>query len=91
MDKNEVLKYVWKIETLKEIHEFWDILKTRHGQIMQAETFAFTPGDEVEWDSKIGRKVSGVVVSRNKKTVSVKTDGGVIWRVSASLLRKKEL
>jgi hypothetical protein len=47
----------------------------------------FTRGDRVEFQAPDGRKLEGIVLRLNKKTVSVNTDDGRQWNVSPGLLR----
>lgn len=46
----------------------------------------FIPGDRVTFEGRAGRRETGVVTKINAKSVNVKTDAGVNWRVAPSLL-----
>jgi hypothetical protein len=47
----------------------------------------FTRGDRVGFQAPDGRKLEGMVLRLNKKTVSVATDDGHQWNVAPGLLR----
>lgn len=53
----------------------------------QGKARMFKPGEMVEFDAR-GRLWTGSVVKVNQKSVSVKCDGGMNWKVGASLLRR---
>lgn len=48
---------------------------------------SFTKGDRVGFQAPDGRKLEGLVLRLNKKTVSVATDDGHQWNVAPGLLR----
>lgn len=48
---------------------------------------SFTKGDRVGFQAPDGRKLEGIVLRLNKKTVSVATDDGHQWNVAPGLLR----
>jgi hypothetical protein len=47
----------------------------------------FTRGDRVGFQTPDGRRLEGIVLRLNKKTVSVNTDDGRQWNVAPGLLR----
>jgi hypothetical protein len=47
----------------------------------------FTVGDRVGFQAPDGRRLEGIVLRLNKKTVSVATDDGHQWNVAPGLLR----
>ncbi len=57
------------------------VQKTRNA--VKMNTFDY--GDRVTFIGR-GIRYSGVVQKFNRKTVTVRTDGGMIWRVSPALL-----
>lgn len=60
------------------------ITKNRRVQVAHS----FQPGDRVSFVSKQGRVTVGTVLYVMQKNVKVKTDGGIIWRISGTLLTK---
>jgi hypothetical protein len=48
----------------------------------------FKVGERVSFDSDDGRRIIGMLVRYNKKTVSLVTDDGHRWNVSPNLLRR---
>jgi len=48
----------------------------------------FAQGDRVSFIANDGTKKDGMVLRLNKKTVSLRTDDGQLWKVSPGLLRK---
>lgn len=49
---------------------------------------SFNVGDQVHFVGKDGRTEYGTVVKHNHRTVSVRSDRGVQWRVSPTLLSR---
>ena len=78
--------------THEQINEAWAILKQRFNNLTQAAAQSFMPGDKVEFDARGGRwggqTIKGVVSKINVKSVGVKAENGVNWKVSPALLRK---
>src|ERR1700730_15599656 len=50
----------------------------------------FKVGERVSFDSEDGRRIVGMLVRYNKKTVSLVTDDGHRWNVSPALLTRAE-
>jgi preprotein translocase subunit YajC len=49
---------------------------------------ALDPGERVSFTTDSGQIISGMVVRFNHKTVTVRTDDGMSWRVSPAFLSK---
>ncbi|OHV80333.1 hypothetical protein [Ensifer sp. LCM 4579] len=47
-------------------------------------------GDRVMFDDHVGQTLTGIVIRRNRKTVTVHGDDGRQWNVSPQLLRKEK-
>lgn len=53
-----------------------------------AQLAQFAEGDRVHFTTNDGSLIQGVVVRLNRKTVSLRSDDGLNWKVSPVLLRK---
>jgi transcription elongation factor len=67
-----------------------EALKSRSAIKNAQARFIFGPGDRVTFKGRRGFVVKGVVEKVNRTTISVKTDTGMYWRVSAGALHKEE-
>jgi hypothetical protein len=54
----------------------------------QEAMLKFAPGERVQFTSKDGSLVEGVILKYNRKTVVIATDSGKRWRVSPGFLSK---
>lgn len=65
-------------------HTVVDLIRHKAAEL----AITFKIGQKVEWDSqKRGEVMRGVVTKVNRRTIKVKTDKGMPWRVSPVLLR----
>ena len=87
MDIREISKLISQIEDTDTLREVGNLVRRRWGDLQRRAVYTFRVGDRVEWDSKYGRTDRGVVTKINQKTVSLRADSGVLWKVSANLLR----
>lgn len=72
--------------TAAQISEGFEILRMRHDETQRRLTRSFGFGDRVTFAAR-GRRYNGTVQKSNIKTVSVRTDEGMTWRVSPSALQ----
>jgi len=49
---------------------------------------AFGPGDHVEFKNQSGERKTGSVLQLHKKTASIRTDDGQLWKVHPAYLRR---
>jgi hypothetical protein len=49
---------------------------------------AFGPGDRVEFQNQSGARKTGSVLQLHKKTASIQTDDGQLWKVHPAFLRR---
>ena len=86
---NETLrKELNKIECTAELHEVYDYLKIIQHKIIVQTSLAFNVGDTVNFDSRDGTRIQGIITKVNQKTIKVTSSTGVKWKVSPNLLRK---
>ena len=85
--KVSVIEYCWDINTTSEISEIWKVLKARHKELQARISRQFNVGDKVEFDSKYGYVIDGVITKVNTKTIQVDTEDDGKWKVGSSLLR----
>lgn len=73
------------------IRLFYAVLKDLNAALENTLKHSLTAGEKVWFISKRGYKVEGVVTQIGRgKVVRIKTNDGVMWRVSPSLLQKGE-
>lgn len=89
---NEIAEKIYKLESTDELRQIWDIVKVRFNELEKRQAMKFRRGENVEWDShkRPGVVIKGVIVSVNDKTLTVKADDGMQWRVAPSFCRKIE-
>jgi hypothetical protein len=56
----------------------------------RATMTAFRIGDHVSFEPECGHEVVGTIVRLNRKSVTVATAEGVQWRVTPSLLKRRD-
>lgn len=89
----KLLELVAQIDTLKEsemlilLNHLTDRLKQHHQQLTRQAMNQFRPGDLVQFRSKTGEIVNGVVTRINQKSITLHTKEGVRWNVSPQLLK----
>ena len=88
-DLQEMVKLIQKCETRDEVSVVFKLCKARSGAISEMKTAMFSPGDRVQFRGKRNIIVKGKVTKINRKTVSVLTDSGQGWRVSAGALEEE--
>ena len=73
-------------------NDILDVLSTqinRRRSVLQEEAIDnFVVGQDVEFTRKDGDTIRGSIQKINRKTILVKTDLNLLWKVSPSLLRK---
>jgi long-subunit fatty acid transport protein len=70
----------------QELREFHNRVKDRILAHMVIKVQSFSVGDKVQFNTKSGEKVVGVVKRRNTKTVSITTASGGRWNVGPGVL-----
>jgi len=65
-------------------------IKVLHQIKTQSEMIRFNLGDRVQFCTREGEIVVGILIKYNRKTVSVVTDDGVQWNVAPSFLSRAE-
>jgi len=88
---NEIHDLINKLDSFEDIKTVGEILREKGKQIQRLAACAFSPGDRVEWVSKLGDRRAGTVLKVNRKTVRVVADGSLgVWLVSPSMLRHEK-
>jgi hypothetical protein len=72
----------------EDLMEASRMVRDAFSSLERREALAFKEGDRVRFEGKKGVMVEGTVEYPNEKTVTVKTDVGLRWRVSPSFLEK---
>lgn len=71
-----------------ELHSVNQAVKAAYTMLQSRAKFSFYVGESVRFTTRSGELVTGKVVKINQKTITVRTDTGMQWKVSPSLLRK---
>ena len=70
------------------LDELMALANARREYLRSLELAVFNVGDVVKFSSRKGAQYQGVITQINKKSVGIKTDTGMNWRVSPSFLTK---
>lgn len=70
----------------KELNEVVECVKLRRQFFLRKAIRSVVVGDRVWFDSGRRGRIRGVVTKINRKTIGVRADSGVDWRVHASLI-----
>lgn len=62
--------------------------RERQDYLSTVATHQLRVGHRVRWTGKRGTHQAGVIEKVNRKTCTVRSDKGVVWRVSSSLLEE---
>jgi uncharacterized protein YkvS len=81
----ELLK---QVSCTEEVNEFYTILNQHYSALQTKLVQNFSLGDAVEFDSKRGITVQGIVKKINGKSIKLEATDFVKWTVAPSLLRK---
>ncbi|MFW6243340.1 MAG: hypothetical protein ACOC2W_04205 [bacterium] len=85
MLSKEIMSEVSKMDG-RDLTELINLIKWRRDILEKSNVCKYEIGTRVEFDSD-GNVVKGKVIKINRKTIKVRTDKGVLWKVSGSLLR----
>jgi hypothetical protein len=82
------LAAIGTITSSAELDELFRAVKDQRRKLDGRASLSLLIGDKVSFDAKTRGIIKGTVVKVNHKTVSVLADGGMRWKVSASLLKR---
>ncbi len=71
-----------------ELRSISQATKAAYTMLQSRAKFAFYVGESVRFTTRSGELVTGKVTKINQKTINVRTNTGMEWKVSPSLLRK---
>jgi ribosomal protein L35AE/L33A len=71
-----------------ELRSINQALKAAYTMLQSRAKVAFYVGESVRFNTRSGELVTGKVTKINQKTIAVRTDTGMQWKVSPSLLKK---
>lgn len=77
-----------EMELVELNHQIVERLRLMRQVRRYEQMAAIDPGERVSFTTDSGQIISGIVVRFNHKTVTVRTEDGLSWRVSPSLLSK---
>ena len=80
-----ILSGNFSAEDLKSISQ---ATKAAYTMLQSRAKFAFYIGESVNFANRSGQLITGKVTKINQKTIIVRTNTGMEWKVSPSLLRK---
>ena len=71
-----------------ELRSINQALKAAYTMLQSRAKFSFYVGESVNFADRSGQLITGKVTKINQKTINVRTNTGMEWKVSPSLLRK---
>jgi ribosomal protein L35AE/L33A len=71
-----------------ELRSISQATKAAYTMLQSRAKFAFYIGESVNFTNRLGQLITGKVTKINQKTINVRTNTGMEWKVSPSLLRK---
>lgn len=71
-----------------DLDRTFQIFKHRRNVLAQSAAAQFAPGEKVSFPNKQGITVTGFIQKVNRKTVAIKGDDGINWRVTPNFLTK---
>lgn len=71
-----------------DIRSIQQALKAAYSNMQTREKFSYRVGEEVTFKARSGEYISGKITKINQKTINVRTNTGMEWKVSPSLLKK---
>ena len=74
--------------SIGELRETSAIVRAQYDLLQKQAVRQFAPGDKVNFITRAGRTVHGVVTKTNQKTIGVLASDGRNWRVGPSILKK---
>jgi hypothetical protein len=88
---SEISRDISNVSTLDELRVINAALSARWKQLQRVAVVQFRPGDRVQFlNRRNGETVTGFVVKINQKSVSMRADSGVNWKVAGCLLKPVE-
>ena len=69
MNTTEIIREIYKIETMEDTMKIYEAFKLRHGQLKEIKAQDFSIGDKISW-SKGGIEYIGKVTKINRNTLS---------------------
>lgn len=72
----------------EELRSISQATKAAYTMLQSRARFSFYVGESVSFTTRSGHPITGKVAKINQKTIQVRTDTGMEWKVSPSLLRK---
>lgn len=88
MKTQEIVSAIYNVQTMDELRQVYDAFKTRSKELNTRLALVFREGEKVEFKGRHQMTVRGVVTKVNAKSIAVKAETGVNWKVSPSLLKK---
>jgi hypothetical protein len=87
MKAETIIKHIQESQlTGDEIRKIWAVLKEKSNANRQIAVFDFPAGSYVKFLDKHGNVLHGLVMKRNRKTLTVSASDGRTWRVAPDLL-----
>lgn len=87
MKAETIIKHIQESQlTGDEIRKIWAVLKEKSNANRQIAVFDFPAGSYVKFLDKHGNVLHGLVMKRNRKTLTVAASDGRTWRVGPDLL-----
>ena len=89
IDFTAAQKLIAQAESVHDLNRINALVKAKWTQMQAKAANQFYTGERVTFFSPKRGNITGVVTKINVKTVKVRADGGVLWTVAPSLLKKE--
>lgn len=88
MNAKEISKAILALSSFDDLKQVTAAVNWRNRELQHRAAWILGVGAKVQFQDKLGRNITGVVLKINTKTVHIKADNSsVTWRVTPSLLR----
>lgn len=88
MDIKKVIQAIGAVTDRDELNQVSAALRAQYNHLSHMAALSFLAGDSVYFIARRGRRLDGTVMKVNRKTVTVRTTDGMVWKVGPSLLRR---
>lgn len=86
MNQNQLIRAIFAVETLDDLKGINQAARQRWSELESRGILRFRKGMSVKFRSRNGGTIVGLVCRVNRKSVTVRVNGHMTYRVSPSLL-----
>lgn len=82
----DIINAVYAVGSIDELRHIQSAVSTRRNILTTRAARAFSIGDRVTWQTRLGVPMAGTVTRINRKTIGIRADSNANWRVAPSFL-----